>query len=179
MKQTPRIIVITGFMGAGKTTVAATLARHLGCESLDLDAFITERVGRTPQEIIDRDGEPHFREVETRALEEAFARHASARIVIALGGGAWTVERNRALINQHGARTVWLDAPFDLCWRRIADEAGTRPLARDRSRAERLYKERRAIYQLTGLRIEADETRNVEQLAAEIATALDFDSEKN
>ena len=163
-------------MGAGKTTVAAALAGLLGGASLDLDAFITGREGRTPQEIIDRDGEPLFRQAETRALAEALREHAAAAthgVVIALGGGAWTIERNRALINQHDARTVWLDAPFDVCWRRINAEPGTRPLARDRAQTARLYTERRAVYQLAELRIDAGASRRAEQLAAEIAGALD------
>ena len=45
-----RRIVIVGFMGSGKTTVAAALGRKLGCQVTDLDSFITEREGRSPAE---------------------------------------------------------------------------------------------------------------------------------
>ena len=40
--------------------------------------------------------------------------------VIALGGGAWTVPANRTLVSLHDCLSVWLDAPFELCWQRIA-----------------------------------------------------------
>jgi shikimate kinase len=109
-------VVITGFMGAGKTTAAAALAERLHCRALDLDEFIAGRHGRTAQMIIDEEGEPRFRELETEALREALRTDAC---VIALGGGAWTIERNRALVAEHGGLTVWLDAPFELCWERI------------------------------------------------------------
>ncbi|MDQ3686390.1 MAG: AAA family ATPase, partial [Acidobacteriota bacterium] len=69
MSAPPRIVV-TGFMGAGKTTVAAALARALNCEMLDLDDVIIEVDGRNARTIIDEDGEMPFRDVETRALRE-------------------------------------------------------------------------------------------------------------
>ena len=73
--------------------------------------------------------EDSFREVETRILREVLKNNPTG--VIALGGGAWTFERNRNLMNKHGCVTVWLDAPFELCWERILISGGSRPLARD------------------------------------------------
>src|SRR5918911_223736 len=99
-----RPVVITGFMGAGKTTVAGALAERLGRRALDLDEFIAGREGRTAQTIIDEDGEQRFRELETEALREALETDAG---VIALGGGTWTIERNRALVAEHTVLTVW------------------------------------------------------------------------
>ncbi len=146
-----RRIVIVGFMGCGKTTVGRALAQRLGCEMIDLDSFITEREGRTPAEIIEEDGEPAFREIETRTLREALEID-DAR-VIALGGGAWTIEANRALVAQHDCLSVWLDAPFELCWERITSSGDTRPLAPDRESARKLYDSRRSGYQLAKLRV--------------------------
>ncbi|HKC62661.1 MAG TPA: shikimate kinase, partial [Pyrinomonadaceae bacterium] len=120
-----RPIVITGFMAAGKTTVAASLARKLSCSMIDLDEFITGREGRTPQEIIDEDGEQHFREIENKALRDALETKRAR--IIALGGGAWMIPANRARILEHNGFTVWLDAPFDLCWRRVESQSNTRP----------------------------------------------------
>jgi shikimate kinase len=166
----PPFILITGFMGAGKTCVAAELARRLECRMIDLDEFIAAREGRTPQQIIDEEGEPRFREMETRALRDVLER-GEAR-VIALGGGAWTFERNRALIAQHGGFTVWLDAPFELCWQRIAGEGATRPLARDHAQARGLYDERRALYELAELHVQVSEGKDADDLAAEITEAI-------
>lgn len=144
-------IIITGFMGSGKTTVAEELGRRLGCGVIDLDALVTERAGRAPAEIIERDGEPAFRQIETQALRNVLDNHAAR--VIALGGGAWTVAENRELIAGRKCLSVWLDAPFELCWERIIAGGAARPLARDRESAQRLYDSRRAIYELADFRV--------------------------
>jgi shikimate kinase len=170
MNRAARQIVIAGFMGAGKTTVAAALARRLACEMIDLDRFIEERVGRSAQAIIDEEGEPRFRELESEMLREAL--EADGARVIALGGGAWTIERNRALIKERGGLTIWLDAPFDLCWRRIERTSHTRPLARDEAQARELYHGRRPLYALAGLHVKADERSSAKSLAARIEEAI-------
>ena len=164
-----RRIVIVGFMGCGKTTVAKTLARQLGCSMTDLDSFITEREGRSPAEIIAQDGEPSFRCVETRALGEAL-ENGDPR-VISLGGGAWTVEANRTLIAQHDCLSVWLDAPFELCWERITTNPKTiRPLAPNRETAQKLHESRRASYLLAQIRVAA--TKGPDEIVSEITRGL-------
>ena len=170
MTDVPQLIIITGFMAAGKTTVAAALAQKLHCHMLDLDQSIVERAGRSIHEIIQTDGEASFRETETKALRDALEQRTAC--VIALGGGAWTIERNRLLIAEHLGYTVWLDAPFDLCWRRITDSEPVRPLARSKEQAHRLYNERRTLYELAAHRIEASEDRGAEAIAAEITDAI-------
>ena len=147
-----RRIVIIGFMGCGKTTVAAALAERLGCAMIDLDAFITDRKGRSPAEIIEENGEPAFRAIETRALQDVLEKNAAR--VIALGGGAWMIAANRALVAQHDCLSVWLDAPFELCWERIQSGGTSRPMAPDRPTAENLYNDRRVRYGLSELRVD-------------------------
>ena len=163
-------IVVTGFMGSGKTTVAQALSRALHRSMIDLDRFITDRTGRSPKEIIEQDGEPAFREVETRFLAEVLA--AGAAGVIALGGGAWTIPENRALIEKHHGQAIWLDAPFEVCWQRIAASGSERPLARNKEQARNLYLNRRPIYQLAALRVETSELISDDELASRIAGAL-------
>jgi shikimate kinase len=169
MRESRQPIIITGFMGAGKTTVAQALAERLGCRMLDLDEFIGEREGRTAQVIIDEDGEARFRQIETEALRDALETDAG---VISLGGGTWTIPGNRTLIREHTSYTVWLDAPFDLCWQRIQPEHNVRPLARDRARARTLYDERRALYRLASLRVEVDSSQSTRTIAGLIVRAL-------
>ena len=163
-------IIITGFMGSGKTTVARGLARILGREMLDLDHVIAEQEGRTAKEIIDQDGEDWFREIETLSVREVLENSLAG--VIALGGGAWTLERNRNLINQHNAATVWLDATFELCWDRILRSGGGRPLARDEGQARMLYAQRRPQYALAKLHIQVAANKSTGDISAEIAQAL-------
>lgn len=170
MSERAQPIVITGFMAAGKTTIARALAERLDCRMIDLDQFIEQREGRTIRAIIDEDGEPRFREIESEALRAALETDGAR--VIALGGGAWTIERNRALIDEHHGRTIWLDAPFELCWQRIESGAGARPLARDRAVARGLYDERRAFYSLAKMQIKVDASRSAPAIAAMIVAAL-------
>jgi shikimate kinase len=170
-RDTPRRVVITGFMGAGKTTVARALARLLEDSFIDLDDAVAEAEGRTARELIDEVGEEYFRETETRALRLALEEGAAR--IIATGGGAWTRERNRALVAAHNCLSVWLDAPFELCRQRI-EEVGTdeRPLARDVEKARRLYEERLAAYGLADLRVHVTPHKSAEEIAAEVAAAL-------
>src|SRR5712691_8175196 len=164
-------IVIVGFMGCGKTTVGRALAQRLGREMIDLDSLITEREGRTPAEIIEEDGEPAFREIETHALRDALKTDDAS--VIALGGGAWTIEANRALVAQHDCLSVWLDAPFELCWDRIISSANTiRPMAPDREIAQNLFQERRDSYELAQLRLVMSKSAAPEETVVELATSL-------
>ncbi len=163
-------IIITGFMAAGKTTVAAALAQELECEMLDLDRSIVERSGRSIYEMIEQDGEASFRETETEALRDALKQGTAC--VIALGGGAWTIERNRLLIAEYLGYTVWLDAPFDLCWQRIISSEPVRPLARSKDQSNRLYNQRRSLYELAALRIEVGEDRSAKEIAADIIDVL-------
>src|SRR5690606_6565646 len=77
-----RNVVLTGFMGTGKTTVGRLLAERLGFEFVDTDALITERHGPIP-EIFARDGEAAFRQFE-RALAAELAERSG--LVVSTGG---------------------------------------------------------------------------------------------
>ena len=155
-------------MASGKTTVAKALAEKLGCDFVDLDSFIELREGRTIASIIDAEGEARFREIETKALKDVL-ENDSAKI-IALGGGAWTIEENRKLISAKNYLTVWLDVPFEVCRERIVSEGNSRPLARDRERAKKLYETRQEVYKFAALKVNAD--KSIERLIANIVRAF-------
>lgn len=157
-------------MGTGKSTVARELGRKLSREAVDLDELISSHEGRSPSEIIEQDGESRFREIETEQLDKVL-NEEPARIISA-GGGAWTVPENRRLIAERGAIAVWLDAPFELCWQRIEPSGETRPLARSREMAERLYAERRPIYELANVRISITEEDSPAEVATKISDQL-------
>jgi len=161
-------IVIVGFMGCGKTTAAKALAALLGCGLVDLDAIVSAQENLSVPELINERGESGFRDAETAALQVVLDRQTPR--IIAVGGGAWTLERNRDLINQHGCLTVWLDAPYDLCWQRITTHP--RPLALDQTSAHELYQERHRLYALANIRVGVTDKMSADDLAAGIAEAI-------
>ncbi len=172
MKTAPRIVLI-GFMGSGKTAVGHALARLLHCEVTDLDQSLCQREQCSIPELIEAKGEAYFRRRETDALRNVLATNGDGG-VLALGGGTWTVERNRALLIERGYYSVWLDAPFGLCWQRIVSDAcHERPLAQNRAAAQKLYDERRALYELADRRVEVIAENSIDTVAGEIMRAAD------
>ncbi|HSL55631.1 MAG TPA: shikimate kinase [Pyrinomonadaceae bacterium] len=163
-------IVITGFMGCGKSKVARELASRRNIAMVDLDEWITARVGRSPAQLITEDGEPAFREIESNALRELLQSGEAG--VIALGGGAWIEEVNRDLIDQYNCTTIWLDTPFEICWERIAASEEDRPLGRTREQAQTLYERRLPIYQLAGIHITVRNDETMDSLLMQINHGL-------
>jgi len=159
-------IVITGFMGCGKSKVAHELALRRNTAMVDLDEWIRTRVGRSPAQLINEEGEPAFRVIETNALRELL--HSDDAGVIALGGGAWIEEANRELIGRYKCTTVWLDTPFPICWERIEASEEDRPLGRTREDAEERYNLRRPIYALAQLHIAVGAEETVDDLVDRI-----------
>ncbi len=137
-------IVLTGFMGVGKTTVARFLSHLLKCKTIDLDAVIEVSEKRKIADIINADGITRFREIETENLLKVL--HESDALIIALGGGAWTIEENRNLIKSYNLTSVWLESTFQHCWRNISLSKRVRPLAKDKKQTRKLFDERRNFY---------------------------------
>ena len=145
-----RRIVLTGFMGSGKSTVGRLLAARLEWSFLDLDAHIEARNGLSVPDIFALHGEPHFRHLESATLAALLGQR---RVVLALGGGAPEELGNRLLLEQtpHTA-VVYLAAPFDTllarCSSQAANPAATaRPNLADLNLAERRFRLRRPHYE--------------------------------
>ena len=143
-------IVLTGFMGSGKTTAGTLLAQRLGWTFLDLDHEIERRDGRSVPQIFAESGEPHFRRLESATLASLLGLR---NVVLALGGGAPEELGNRLLLEQtpHTA-VVYLSASFATlvarCSAQAADPASTaRPNLSDLTLAERRFHLRRPHYE--------------------------------
>jgi shikimate kinase len=149
VRETDKIYLV-GFMGAGKSTLARALAARLGWRVEDVDDRIEARERRTISEIFRTEGEAYFRAVERSVLYGLLPVRA---VVVATGGGTFIDPENRAAMLADGF-VVWLDLPFDAILARVPTD-GRRPLAVDRESLLNLYVQRRALYEMAHLRLEA------------------------
>lgn len=136
-------IFLYGPPGTGKSTVGEKIANNLKLPFIDLDRVIETNAGMLIPQIMEQQGEPAFRDLESRALKEAVAvGHASSVItsltpnpspqlkgeaVIALGGGALLRDDNRVFTESHG-KVILLMAELETLLERLHDEEGKRPL---------------------------------------------------
>lgn len=121
------MIVLVGFMGAGKTTVGRLLAARLGIPFIDSDHVIAARAGKPIPQIFADDGEPAFRRLEHEVIAELL--HGED-IVLALGGGAATHERTRALLAAATVPVVYLRVSYAVAMNRVGGDRGRPMLAR-------------------------------------------------
>lgn len=139
-----RRLVLTGFMGAGKSTVGRALASRLGWNFLDLDTHLEQRTGATIPQLFERHGEAHFRRLESTALASALGY---ANTVLALGGGTPEVLTNRLLLEQTPATfTIFLDAPFPVLFDRCIMQGISRPVLADPDAAQLRFATRHPLY---------------------------------
>ena len=165
------MVILVGFMGAGKTSVGHALARHLHCRFEDLDERVASRAGRSIEQVFLDSGEAEFRRIETSTLRDLARELGSSLAVLAVGGGAFVQEANLDLLNQSGARVVFLDAPVEELWRRCEKQDLARPLRQDRADFERLYRARRPGYLKAQWTI-STEAKSIEDVAMEVAQTL-------
>lgn len=140
----PRRIVLTGFMGAGKSTVGRILASRLRWPFLDIDSLITAEHGRTVAQIFADHGEEHFRRLEAEAIARVLdplqqdPPNNYEQAVVALGGGAIETDAVRELLFSQplsvpATVTIFLSAPLPELLARchIGDSAAGTPLEPD------------------------------------------------
>ncbi len=162
------MIVLIGFMGAGKTTIGNLLAARLGLPFTDTDQLIEQRAGRPIARIFAEDGEPAFRALEHQVIAELLD---GPDMIVALGGGAAEHPRTQdKLSTSPAAQVVYLEVAYDLALRRIGGDSGRPMLARPDLAA--VYERRRHVYsRLATLTIGTDDC-HPESVGDEILTRL-------
>ena len=130
-------IVLTGMPGSGKTTVGKLLAEALGRKFVDTDVLIAEKTGLSPAEIITRQGEPAFRDLETQVIRDLASETG---IVIATGGGAVLRGENVDFLRMNG-KVFFLNRPVEQLM-----PTADRPLSSSREAILKRYEERYPIY---------------------------------
>lgn len=159
-------LILTGFMGAGKSTIGRILAARIGWNFLDVDTHLETRTAATIPQLFERHGEAHFRRLESSALASALGR---TQTVLALGGGAPEELTNRLLIEQTpGTFTIFLDAPFPTLFDRCMLQEIGRPVLADPVAAQLRFTRRHPLYRRIA-RLTVDTTS---QTASETADAI-------
>lgn len=149
-----RRIVLTGFMGSGKSTVGPLIAARLGWQFIDVDDVIEAEAGATIAEIFARHGEPAFREREYATIARLAARDA---LVLALGGGA--IERTETrdlLLNAPGTLLVHLEVELATTLARCSGTEHTRPVLADQANLASRYHRRLPLYRAAHISIPVD-----------------------
>lgn len=138
-------MVLTGFMGTGKSTVGRLVAAALDFAFVDTDDLIVLRDGRAIADIFHEDGEAAFRDWEARIAQELAEQSG---LVIATGGRLMLDEGNAAALSGNG-RVFCLTAAPETIVARLVDDGGVRPLLNvphPAQEIERLLAERAAGY---------------------------------
>ncbi|HWI40152.1 MAG TPA: shikimate kinase [Verrucomicrobiae bacterium] len=162
-------VVLTGFMGTGKSSVGRLLARRLGFTYRDLDAAVVSSAGKSINEIFAQEGEASFRGAEKAEIRKL---SACSRIVLSTGGGAVIDPENRALLKSMGV-VVNLTASVDEILLRLKGDS-QRPLLReDRSEARlaAMLAEREPWYAEADIRIDTG-GKKLEDVAQQILDYL-------
>lgn len=118
-------IMLIGFMGTGKSTVASCLSREYGMEIVEMDELITKRAGMSISDIFAQYGEEYFRDLETNLVLEL---QSQSNQVVSCGGGVVLRERNVEEMKKGGS-IVLLTAEPETILDRVKDD-DNRPLLR-------------------------------------------------
>ena len=159
----PRSVVLTGMMGAGKSSIGRRLAARLGLAFVDADTAIEEAAGMTIPEIFEKHGEPYFRAGEARVIARLLDQGPQ---VLATGGGAIMDAQTRALIRQKGI-SIWLKADLDVLLKRTKRRSD-RPLA---ERIKELLPQREPFYAEADITVQSRDEPH-ETIVDEIMVAL-------
>ncbi len=159
-------VVLTGYMGAGKSTVGPALADRLAREFVDSDERIERDTGIDIPKIFATKGELWFRRTEERTIREIVQSQPAG--VLGVGGGALESPRTRDLL-QRVACVAWLRADPERLWERVS--GSSRPLATDRERFLRRYAGREAAY-AAAAHITVDAEQPFESVLGELEVAV-------
>jgi shikimate kinase len=162
-------IILTGFMGTGKTTVGRRVADLLKVPFVDVDETIQRQTGKSIAELFQTKGEPAFRVLESATIQELAAQERS---VISTGGGALMNAQNRIFLEKNGV-LVCLNARTGTLLERLKNDL-TRPLLAGENaqeRIERLMQERQAVYAICPVQIVTD-NKTIEEVAQEVVQKI-------
>jgi shikimate kinase len=161
-------LVLIGYRGTGKSTVAQLLSQRLGMAVVSLDAEIVRHAGGSIPEIVAEHGWPHFRDIESEVTQRVAARDG---LIIDAGGGVILRPENVDNLRRHG-RLFWLRASVPVVVARIQGGTQRPALTAGKSfteEVEDVLRERTPLYAAAAhYQVDTDD-RTPEDVAAEVA----------
>lgn len=166
-------IILTGFMGSGKTSVGRKLSRRLERRFIDIDVEIERHEGMSIKDIFERFSESYFRQVESKVTKEASKLQNA---VIATGGGSLLDQDSYQCLN-HSGTIIWLKADLKTLIDRIGNK-GDRPLLSNPDNAETLFFHRSLIYEKSDIIIDTT-TLTITEIVEEVCKKLGIEDQRS
>ncbi|RYJ51670.1 shikimate kinase [Flavobacterium petrolei] len=129
-----RKIILLGYMGCGKSTIANKLSKNIGIPFVDLDKKIEEKVNLSINAIFEKHGEIYFRKVEHEVFIELL--NSPEQLIIGLGGGTPCYANNHELLKADNVVSIYLKASIETLFSRLSANKSKRPLIANKSDAE-------------------------------------------
>lgn len=126
-----RKIVLLGYMGCGKSTIANRLSKTTHIPFVDLDKIIEEKTNSSINQIFEQHGEIYFRKLEHDVFVELL--NAPENIIIGLGGGTPCYANNHELLKGDNVLSIYLKASIETLFERLATNKSKRPLIADKN----------------------------------------------
>ncbi|CAM4079789.1 MULTISPECIES: shikimate kinase [Flavobacterium] len=168
-------IILLGYMGCGKSTIANKLSQSLKIPFVDLDEKIEEKANLSINEIFDTRGEIYFRKLEHQVFVELL--NSPDKQIIGLGGGTPCYANNHELLNGENVASIYLKASIDTLFRRLSTNKSKRPLISQKNDVEmkefiatHLF-ERSYYYNQAQFKVTVDE-KTIDQVVLDIECIL-------
>lgn len=168
-------IILLGYMGCGKSTIANKLSKIIQMPYVDLDKCIEEKANLTINQIFEAYGEIHFRKLEHEIFVELL--NSPEKLIIGLGGGPPCYANNHELLKGDDVVSIYLKASIETLFNRLQFNKSKRPLIADKNEeemkefiAKHLF-DRSFYYNQAQYKVNVD-GKTIDQTVADIAEIL-------
>ena len=127
-------IILIGYMGSGKSTIARLLSKSMNFEFQDLDEIIEKELNLSVATIFEQKGEVFFRKLEHQVLQRMLQNKEN--LILSLGGGTPCFANNQDLLKKEGVITIYLKASIEKLYDRLRNQKSNRPLIANKNEEE-------------------------------------------